>query len=97
MTISETVVWFNSIYELNRKDGEAKSDFSCMLFLGELGVADIDVHKFLGITKCDSLATAERLLEAMNTEGYSVRRGEEKPGEYGIVAVCLYRKRKTNN
>lgn len=96
MTVSETVVWFNSIYELNRKVGEAKSDFSCMLLLDlEQGISGFDVNKCLGITKCDSLSTADRLLDEMEAEGYTVTRKEKAREGHGIVAVCLYRKEKT--
>lgn len=98
MTIQETVIWFNSIYELNRKDGEPKGGFTCFLtFIVGGGLKDVDARKCLGITKCDSTDTAERLLASMEAEGYSIDRKEKGEGEDGIATVCLCRKEKPNN
>ena len=95
MTIQETVAWFNSIYELNRKDGDSKRDFMCFLtFILEPGLKGVDMGKCLGITKCDSTSTAELLLEYMEEEGYSVKREENDNKEDHIPAVCIFRKEK---
>lgn len=95
MTIQETVIWFNSIYELNRKDGESKGDFTCFLtFIVGQELKGVDTRKCLGITKCDSTDTAEQLMASMEAEGYSVGRKEK---EDGIATVCLYRKETPNN
>lgn len=71
MLISETVQWFKNIFDLNCDASITKENF-------QIGaVEDIEKYKeqhpeakLLGITKCDSLDTVQKLLEMMREEGF---------------------------
>lgn len=92
MTISETVKWFNSIFDINKSENQTKSDFC-------IGVAsDIECVKkqygtisLLGTAKCDSLDVARKLIELMRTEGFEFPHGE-MVDDVAPVFVYLYKK-----
>lgn len=71
MTITETVEWFNSIFELNKTFGDDKSCFYCGITsnLEERRIQH-KVNQFLGTTRCDTFDTAKKLERAMHDEGY---------------------------
>jgi len=73
MTISESVAWFNNIYDLSRTAREKKADFCCGVTdrMDKWKADNKDAHVY-GITKCDSLPTATKLAELLKREGYSI-------------------------
>ena len=76
MTISETVAWFNSIYELNKMQGEGKSAFYCGITNDtDSRKKEHNVGRFLGVTKCDTFETAKKLESLMHDEGYDTGMG----------------------
>lgn len=92
MTISETVAWFNSIYELNKMQGESKSAFYC----GITNDTDArrkqhNVGRFLGVTKCDTFDTAKKLESLMHNEGYDTGK-QLGNGKEDSVYCYLYKK-----
>ena len=92
MTISETVAWFNSIYELNKMQGEGKSAFYCGITNDtDSRKKEHNVGRFLGVTKCDTFETAKKLESLMHDEGYDTG-GQVGNGQEDSVFVYMYRK-----
>lgn len=92
MTIAETVKWFDSIYDINRVENQAKSDF----WVG--ATSDIESVKkkkdilLLGITRCSNGDIARQLFEDMRAEGFGIDQLSTRD-EGGAIFVFLYKKR----
>ncbi len=91
MNISDTIQWFNSVFEINRNPEDTKKNFFC-------GVTD-DVEKIknersvenlLGVSKCDNVETAQKLKKRMGDEGYDIDDNDCVAPDY--VYVYLYKK-----
>lgn len=92
MTISETIGWFNSIFDLNKRNGQnAKGDFCCVM------TDDVEQYKkahhveMLGITECSDWDIAKKVMRLMQNEGYHVIPFDSEK-EMLPVYVCLYKK-----
>lgn len=92
MTISETVTWFNSIFELNKMQNESKDAFYCGITNNpDARRKQHNVGRFLGVTKCDTFETAKKLEEMMHDEGYDTGR-QLGNGNEDSVYCYLYKK-----
>lgn len=95
MTIDETVIWFNAIYLINSTTTSKREDFICGV-TGNLDKCkqDLGVERLLGVTKCDSPSTAQKLIEKMKEQGYSI----SNPGSNNDENIFVFlHKRSTNN
>ena len=92
MSISETVDWFNSIYELNKMPGDSKDAFYCCITNDkEERRKQHNVSRFLGVTKCDTFETAKKLESLMHEEGYDTGK-QLGHGTADTVYCYLYKK-----
>lgn len=92
MSINETVEWFNSIYELNKVDGDSKSSFYCGITNDkETRRKQHNVSRFLGVTKCDTFDTAKKLESRMHDAGYDTGK-QLGNGTEDTVYCYLYKK-----
>lgn len=92
MTISETIEWFNSIFELNKMAGDSKSTFYCGITNDkESRRKQHNVSCFLGVTKCDTFETAQKLESLMHDAGYDTGKRPVN-GTEGFVYCYLYKK-----
>ena len=66
MTISETVEWFNSIFDINKDATNERSKFYCGITDDvERRQEEHHVAKFLGVTRCDTFDTAKEVEKQM--------------------------------
>lgn len=92
MTISETVAWFNSIYDLNKMPFDNKGNFYCGITNDiETRKKQHNVGRFLGVTKCDTFETAKKLESLMHAEGYDTEKQLGNGNEDSIFCY-LYKK-----
>lgn len=91
MTISETIKWFNSIFDLNRgNEQNAKSDFCCVMTDDVKRYEEEHRVVMLGVTECGDWEIAQKVVERMEREGYQVIRSDIEK-EIFPVFVCLYK------
>ena len=92
MTISETIGWFNSIFDLNKGNGQnAKSDFCCVMTDDVKRYEEEHRVVMLGVTECSNWEIAQKVMKRMESEGYHVISLDAKK-ELSPVFVCLYKK-----
>lgn len=92
MTISETIRWFNSIFDLNKGNGQnAKSDFCCVMMNDVKRYEEEHQVVMLGITECDNWDIARKVVERMESEGYQIIPFDAEK-KMCPVYVCLYKK-----
>jgi len=90
--IEQTIDWFNSVYELNKKQGDGKSSFYCGITDNvERRQNEHNVSHFLAVTKCDSFETAKTLEYRMQDEGYDVG-NQVGNGNQASVFCYIYKK-----
>lgn len=95
MTISETVKWFNSIFDINKSGIQTKRDF-CIGFTSDIEHVkkNNDAINLLGTTKCDSLKVAQELIDSMRDEGYET---PQEQLELKTLPVFIYMYKRPNN
>ena len=88
MTINETVKRFNSIFDMNRSEGQTKANFGVGLTsdIGQLKQAGNGVT-VLGSTRCDSWDVARELLSRLRNEGFHV---EPELAEQKAFQIFVY-------
>lgn len=93
MTIEETVKWFNSIFEINKRDNQKKKDF-CIGLVSDIGRVTQECKdvKLLGYTKCDNLEVAQKLVESMRNDGFCIMRKENAESTPTSIFVYLCEK-----
>lgn len=92
MTVSETVEWFNSIFELNKTSNDNKKSFYCGITSDkEARRKEHNVSRFLGVTKCDTFETAKKLEALMRNEGYDTGKQLGNGNEKSVYCY-LYKK-----
>lgn len=92
MTISQTVEWFNSIFDINKLPGESKGAFYCGITNDtEERRKTHHVDRFLGVTRCDTFETAKKLESMMHSEGYDTGK-QLGNGTNDSVYCYLYKK-----
>lgn len=92
MTIEETVKWFDSIYDINRVENQAKSDFWVGMTSDIEPVKKKDGILLLGVTRCSNGDIARQLVEDMKAEGFGIDQPSAQD-EGGAIFVFLYKKR----
>ncbi len=92
MTISETVEWFNSIFDINKDATNERSKFYCGITDDvERRQEEHHVAKFLGVTRCDTFDTAKEVEKQMKLAGYDTGK-QLGDGNENSIYVYLYRK-----
>ena len=84
MTIKETVDRFNSLYELNKLPVEQKENYCCG------AVMDVQEHSnmYIAVTKCDSKATVQSLLDELSKNGFTIIPLENDDTLYVYMRRC---------
>jgi hypothetical protein len=92
MTISETVTWFNSLFELNKGIHDTKKDFYCGI-TNDINRREEEhnVKEYIGYTHCDSFDTARILESRLGDEGYDIG-SQAGNGQEDSLYVYMYRK-----
>ena len=92
MTITQTVEWFDNIFELNKAPGDDKKSFYCGITSNlEVRRVQHNVKQFLGTTRCDTFDTAKKLELAMYDAGYDTGKQLGNGTEESIYCY-LYKK-----
>lgn len=93
MNITETIQWFEKLYKANRTS-DNKKEFVCSISNDTSSIDKIiDSDNFIGLTKCDTEATAEKTLASLKKYGFSVTEPVIKKASQGFFFVYMLKQK----
>lgn len=97
MNISETIQWFEKLYKANKTSND-KKEFVCSASNDTSSIEGIiNSDNFIGLTKCDTEATAQKTLNNLSKLGFNVIEPSKIEGSNSFFFVYMLKSKTTTN